>query len=107
MAMVEGPAAAVLPGKPYRDAFYQQRTKRQRFRHAVVDRKLARAHLLALLQQLLDLGMYGKTFRIRRQLLRNPLYLVLRDRGGDFILSLVASANIFVPLGRQLAQHRR
>ncbi len=61
--MVKSSTARILPGKAHGNAFHKERSESQRFSHSIIHRQLAGAHLLALLQQFLDLGMNGKTLR--------------------------------------------
>ena len=65
--LIEGAAAAVLTAQPNGSALQRQRTEGQRFGHAEVERTLAIAHLAALLQQLLHLGMDVEVFGIFHQ----------------------------------------
>ena len=67
VALVEGAAAGVLSAESHRNPVPYQAAESQRFRHAVVERTLARAHLGALLQQLFNLGMDVEASRIRGQ----------------------------------------
>ena len=57
VALVEGAAAAVLSAEADGRALQGERSEGQRFGHAVVERRLAVAHLVALLEQLLDFRM--------------------------------------------------
>ena len=106
MAVIESTPAAVLPREPYGHAGGQQRRKSQRFSHAVVDRQLARPHFLALLQQLLYLGMDGKFFGISSELLRELLQSLFGHRSGNLISGVITAANIFVPICGKPAKDR-
>src|SRR5205807_898577 len=107
VAMVEGAAAAILAGEPYRNPFNQKRTKGQSLGHAVVQGQLACTHLLALLQQFFDFRMDSEIAGIAGQPPGNLSYLVLADSRGHLIAWVVAAASIVVPIRRQLAQHWR
>ena len=65
--MIEGASAAVLAGEPDGNTLIQERGKRQRLSHAIVERHLPSPHFFALLQQFLNFGMDGKSFGISRQ----------------------------------------
>src|SRR5271170_2589436 len=67
VALVERAAASVLSAKAYGNAGLHQTSKRERFGHAVIDGAFARAHLGALLQQLLNFGMNVEARGIRSQ----------------------------------------
>src|SRR5437868_3509274 len=62
------------------------------------------AHLAALLQQSLDLGMYGEILRIRTQRIRDIDQFSDGYSGSDFILRLVRAAGKAVPVSGQSPQ---
>src|ERR1700751_6073007 len=72
VTLIESSAACILSREPDRYAVEQQRAECKRFGHSVVHRARAAAHLQALLEEPLDLGMDAKSFR------------VFRKRCGDF-----------------------
>ena len=63
VALVESAATSILSAQADRHSGFHQASERQRFSHAVIHRAFAGAHLSALLQQLLDLGMDVEALR--------------------------------------------
>src|SRR5690242_5149867 len=104
MTLVERAAAYVLSGDANRNALRHQRPERERLSHAIIKRQFPGAHLLALLQQLFDLGMDVKAFWIRNQTVGKLLKPIFRHSRGDFILRAVAAAHESIPVLREYAQ---
>src|SRR5947209_7966119 len=92
--LIEGSTASVLPAEPYRDAVLQQRSKRESLRHPIIQRTLAAAHLFALLQQLLDLGMNMEILRIRSERFGQRINVGLRDAGTHVVLRFPGSPEV-------------
>src|SRR5271155_267260 len=104
--LVECSAPCVLPTQPHRHALFQQRTKRQRLRHAVIQRPLPLRHLQPLFQKFFHFRMNVKSFGVTRHSLANRCQLFARDARIHFHRRVVPSAAISVPIRRQLP-HRR
>ena len=104
MPLVEGAATAVLPAEPHRSSSFHQACKRQRFRHSVIHRAFTRAHLRALLKQLLHFRMDVEALRRRCQPVCELAEFFGGNSGFNFILRLIALAFEFVPIIRQLTQ---
>ncbi len=104
--LIEGCAAGILAAQAHWDAIFHQTGKGQRFGHTVVDRLLARPHLLALLEQLLHLGMDVETFGIGGQALGELAQLFSRDASGLFVFWFIAAAEIVFPVVGKVAHQR-
>src|SRR5579864_7925802 len=103
MPLVESAAAGVLPAHADRDTLLHQATESERLGHAVIDIALARTHLGALFKELFDLGMDMEVRRIARELAGEFGQLFARHARFLFVLDLVPSAEVGVPIARQIA----
>ena len=65
MPLIKGGATRVLSAQAHRNPLLHQTRKGERLSHAVVERLLARPHLLALFEQLLYLRMDVEALRDR------------------------------------------
>jgi hypothetical protein len=86
--LIESGAARVLAAEAHRESLLHQAGKGERLGHAVVERLLAGAHLLALLEQLLHLGMDVETVGIRGQAFGEFSQFFAGDAGRLLVLRL-------------------
>src|SRR6266404_3495776 len=106
MALVEGAALGILPGKTNRISFQQQRTKRQCFRESIIDRALALPHLGALLEQLGDFRVHVKALWHANDGIGDLRQLFTVHAGIRFIFGLETAAMVSRPVIRELPQVR-
>ena len=98
VALVERAALAILSAETDRHFLEQERAKGQSLSHTVIEGALAMSHFSTLLQQLLDLGMDVKLFRIARQLVGNLANLLCGNSRFDIVFRFESAAVVVVPV---------
>ena len=104
--LVEGATARILPAEADRHSRLNQAAESQRFSHAIVHGALACPHLGALFEQLFHLRVDVEVFGVGGELLCNLAQLFCRQTGLHFIVRLVASTFIVVPIFGKIAKSR-
>src|SRR5580693_10719415 len=100
MPLIEGAATAILSAETDRNSFHRKRSQRQRLSHAKVQWPLAVAHLPALLQQLLHLGVDMEILGVFHQSVSDLVQRLSRQTGINFIRRVVRAAVKRSPITR-------
>ena len=101
--LVEGSAPRILAAHANGDAVLYEACKGEGLGHAIVYVAFADAHLGALFEEFLDLGMNVKSRGIGGEFLSQLRQFLGRKPGVLFIFGLVAAAEVIIPITGQVA----